>query len=304
MGNPYFKTTKGYNAEVVVATTSSYITGANFATFASSVPDGMMAVVKADDNTIAPGNANLPVGTKVFIAQKRDGAVHKTSIFEVGKENGKLSVYKAPVKQVVTATVDPAAKFLEIAIIETTVGNRAVDHAWNFEQPVTGTVADALTALAAKIGDKNRPENYAFDVVATATATATVLTVTAINGDRTFDLSIRQGFLSRSVTNFGDPGVGTPAQIREIEKEGHIYDGVTTNYIDGTINPSEMGEAKSFVDNSLTYDTLLLSPTLTEKSPLPFHEHKHFLNIFVAIPTSSGARTAILTILGYIDDEG
>lgn len=304
MGNPYFKTTKGYNAEVIVAKSGAYSTAANLGAFVDSATEGTVAVIVAATNAVAPANAALAVGTKVFIVQKRDGAIHKSSIFEVGKDNGKLTGYVAPVKQKVTLTPIAEAKHLEIAIIETTVGNRAVDHTWTFDEPVTGTLADALAKIAAKIGNKDTPENYAFGVVANGSVATNKLVIESIDGDRTFEVALRNGFSGKVTNSAGNAGIGTAEKVREIEKEGHIYDGVTTNYVAGMINPSEMGEASSFVVAGTTYETLLLNPTLTEKSPLPFHEHQHFLYIYLALPVGGANSTAIKTILGYVAPAG
>jgi hypothetical protein len=420
--NPYFKTTKGYNAEVIVAKQVAYTTDATYADFVANAVEGEIGVFNADSSASLLGSASLaapgaptanistiggnlnnvhyffkitglnaagettgsteldvnvtdagdtnsialtwpelagatsyrvywglvtatqdkyyavqdnsfdfvtaggtagtvPVantatgaaaqavtsGTKVFIAQKRDSLIHKTTPFKVESGIGQYTAYVAPVKEkwtIDTSGMTPVAgDVYEFAITELTAANPKY-HVWNFDTKFrTGdtiaTVVDRLVAQVNVVGGVN----YAFGQIATATNTGNDIVLEAAEFGRFFKVSLRQALVDATVTkttaaNFGS---GTADGIAALEAEGFIFDGVTTNYPgDGMANPEDYGKPTSFATAGVTYDTALFTVWAEEASPMPFHKHTHKKYILIALPASGTRPTvAFKTIFGF-----
>jgi hypothetical protein len=304
--NPYSKSTKGYNAEVIVAKQLAYTSQATVTLFADNAAEGEVGVYNAETNALITNAAGAPTGTVVYIMQKRDGAIHKTSPFKTSPGFATYTDYTPGALNtwVVTATGLAVAKgdVLEVAFIELTTAAQPY-HPTNFDVTVKAgeSLTQALARLAAKISDKNAPEWSAYGQLATATVNAGVLTVVAKDSDRYFKLIVRNALGDVTIAQTVAPatGSGSAAGIAAIEAEGAIFDGVTTNYpLVG--NPDEYGQATKFATAGVNYDVLMLKPWREEASPMPFHKHVHKSYIFVAVPTTGASPKATLkSIFGF-----
>lgn len=415
MGNPYFKTTKGYNAEVIVAKSVAYTTDADLATFLENAVEGEIGIFNAATNAAyaAAGTSSTPgtpvlnksatggalaaatyyvkiVGIKdssqsagsteasvtttgstssisiswpdddndsyrvyigtasdsqdkyfavadnsfeytgeagtagtvpvasavadkaaagdlVFIAQKRDGILHKSTTFKVESGVGTYTDYTAPVADVWTLDTSgvtiAAGTVYEIGIIELTRATQPM-HVWNFDYKAkTGdTITEVLTALNAKINDTDGLENYAFGRIATGSNSSGDLVLTAYDAARYFKPVARGGFADVTVTHTTKPklGSGTYEGVAQLEAEGLIFDGVTTNYPNQNVTPEEFGKPTEFATSGITYDIAIFKPWVREESPLPFHAHNHKKHILVALPSSGTTpKAAFKSIFGF-----
>jgi hypothetical protein len=302
--NPYFKSTKGYNAEVTVGNATDYTALATLALFADTAPEGAIGVYDAKTNALITTAA--AVGTELIIAQKRDGAVHATSPFKVSAGFATYTVATAGALNAWTvdfsAVVAEKGLVLELATTELTTGAQPYHTTnWDVTMRAGETVAAAMGRLAAKIANKASLENYAYLQLATASVNGNVLTVSSLNKDRYFKLLLRNGLEDAVAVQSVKPATGSGSYegIAALEGEGVIFDGVTTNYpLHGL--PSEYGEPTKFASRSLTYDVLMLTPWREQSSPMPFHKHTHKSYIVIAVPsTGVSAREELRTVFGF-----
>ncbi len=307
--NPYYSTTKGYNAEVIVANRIEYSVHATYAAFVAGAAEGEIGVYNAQTKALISGAGAVAAGTEVFIAQKRDGGVHKSTPFKVVSGVGAYTAYQAPVKQVWTIDSSGMAapvkgEVYEFAITELTkgAGKYAI---WNFEETAkTGdTLTTVLNRLVAKVNNAADGANYAFGQIATAANTGSDIVLTANDFGRYFRVSLRQKFaeVTAAITTQMVYGSGTYEGVAELEAEGQIFAGVTTNFPgDGMANPEDFGKATNFATAGFTYDIAMFSPWAEEKSPMPFHKHVHQKYIVLALPATGTSPTAeIKLIFGF-----
>jgi len=108
--NRFYKTTLGYDAEVLVTKAVEYSDDTDIKSFVANAVEGEVAVFNAATGAILTSAA--AVGTEVFIGLKRDGNLERTSSFVI--EAGMLTkiAYVAPVKQVTTITTTGAPAVL------------------------------------------------------------------------------------------------------------------------------------------------------------------------------------------------
>lgn len=307
MANPYYKTTKGYNAEVIVAKSLAYTADANLAAFLANAAEGAIGVFKASDNSLLDGTAAAAAGTEVYIAQKRDGAIHKTTTFKIESGVAKYTNYTAPVKD--KWTIDSSGltvakgDVFELAIIELSRLTQPY-HVWNFEYTAKSgdTITTVVNALAAKINDLKAGENYAYGQIAVATNTADDLILEAKEVGRFFKVALRQKLADAPITHTAKPsiGSGTYEGIKQLEYEGAIFAGFTTNYPNQNILPEEFGKPTAFAERGVTYDVVMLTVWAREESPLPMHKHDHKKYIVLAIPSGGTTpKTELKKIFGF-----
>lgn len=252
-----------------------------------------------------------PANTQIFIAQKRDGLLNQTVPFTVTPGSVTKTPYSAPVQDVWSLTGFPTAaqgQTYSIAIFDLTPANQPYP-AFDYDYTLNGTdtVATALASFAARINDPTNPVNFPYGLIATATVTGGNTLVLTIVPGRSIRIATRGDidyFTSTIVvthTTQGQLGVGTSDNVSEVEGEGIIFSGVTTNYPAPTnALPSEFGTAKLFTVAGLTYNSFLISFYADERSPLPLERHfqKRFIALFTP-STGTTPDTAITAILGF-----
>lgn len=252
-----------------------------------------------------------PAGSKIFIAQKRDGLLNQTVPFTVTAGSSTKTPYSAPVQDVWTLTGFPTAasgQTYSIAIFDTTPANQPYP-AFDYDYTLNGsdTIATALAAYAARINDVTNPVNFPYGLIVTASVTGgNTLVLTAVAG-RTIRIATRADIdyfssaISVTHTTQGKLGVGTSDNVSEVEGEGIIFSGVTTNYPSpSNALPSEFGTAKLFTVAGATYNSFLITFYADEQSPLPLE--RHFQKRFICLFTPSTGTTpdaAVTAILGF-----
>lgn len=96
----YSKNLTGQRGHMFVADADVYTTDATFALFIDNAPEGEMGVFLASGSLQTTALAS---GDQFFIAQKRDGLIHKTPILNWSDVySARFTAYIAPVKQVYT----------------------------------------------------------------------------------------------------------------------------------------------------------------------------------------------------------
>lgn len=267
--------------------------------------DGGAADTVPTTNTATSASADaIAAGTKVFIAQKRDSDVHKSAPFVVSSGIGTYTAYQAPVKDVWTVTPPAvtAGDIWELVFIETTPVNQPFP-TWNFDMTIKSgeTLANAIIRMAGYINDLTIGQNYMNGQAFVATYTGTTLILTAEDFGRHFRVILRQKLADGSVahTTPFKAGVGTYDNVANLEDEGIIFSGTTTNYpIHGI--PSEYGGPTRFADSSLGYNLFTFAPWMDEYSPLPVDRHFHKKITVVAVPsTGTSPNAALASIFGF-----
>lgn len=269
----------------------------------------------------------LTTGQKYFIALRRDtdgltnAKLIKTStVIEYDAKRTRKVPYVAPVKQVTTISI--AAGYtpvkgddLEIAIIETTPGNEPFP-VWDYNSVIgdTGvlTLAQALTKIVARI---NNPLDLVHkDDGAPATAvlndtgggTFTVVITSAFFGEH-FRVALRGPLATYGSVVYTTPfvaGSGYSDQVKRLEAQGWIFEGVVTNYpMHG--NPEDYGFPTGYTVDGLTYNFYHLDPLRVSKEPMPQNVHHHWAHIYLITPVEVGNSAAtspdkiVSAILGF-----
>lgn len=134
------------------------------------------------------------------------------------------------------------------------------------------------------------------DLVVEALAVGTTFTV-GVFGQAYIDWSV-------SLTTKPKWGQGTAAQVKEIEKEGWIFEGVTTNYPGATgALPEEFGRPDSLVASTGTYDTFQIEGFVEKagKGPINQEVDKQSIVLFADKTggAGAGAYDELATILGF-----
>lgn len=308
--NRFFRTTKGFNAEVVVAKAVAYTAQVDYKTFVASAADGEIGVFNETTGalftTIAPVTAN----SKFFIAQKRDGGILKTTttIFTAGV--AKKTAYTAPVKQVTTVTIAgtigtefKVGDEVSIKVIETTPGSEPFPTiTYDYTVKAADTPTTIATALRAQINSLTDPRNIDGQGFVVATGAVGAIILTAKFFGSAFRVATPGTAYTIATTVYTTPfklGSGFPDHVASLEVEGQIYDGVTTQYPGEGFAPGDFGAPTAYTDSSKTYDIYHFTPVRNEKSPTPVNQHHHYMNVLLAVPTAGGPATAVSTIFGF-----
>lgn len=305
----YFSTTKGFNAEVMVAKAVAYTTDADYKTFVANAVEGEIGVFDATTFALVVTGVPLVEGQKYFVAQRRDAEILRFTTTEYRKSQTKKTAYTAPVKQV--STIDftgyapVAGDEIAVQFIDTAPGNEPFPRLTYDVIVKTGeTLAQLITRLAARINNLQDPVNnddVAF-IVATTTATTLIATAKYFGSGFRVALPGRSYEIAASVTQTTDfkLGSGFYDHVRSLEREGNIFDGVTTFYPGDGFRSDEFGEPTRFADPTLTYDVYQFTPVRNEKSPTPVNQHHHYMNQLLVIPTAGGGPTVNITaIFGF-----
>lgn len=320
------RSTKGENAEVIVAKAIAYTTDANIADFQANAPEGEIGLFNADTNALLPGNAAIAEGTQYYTAIKRDGEVFRTTTTEYRKQRTRRIPYVAPVKQVTRINISAAliaaigtpkiGDTAEIVTIETTPGNEPYPQIpYMATVDGLGTTVDALlTKIVAAINNPlnllHKDDGLQYSATKAADGTGGFnIDITSYYFGQHFRIALR-GLLAGGTITYTTPfkqGIGFYESVAAIEEEGAIFAGVTTNYPMHGI-PSEYGTTTKFATAGITYNTYHLDPLRISKEPMPQSVHHHWAHIYLIIPVPVGGDAptqaasspdlAVKTILG------
>lgn len=317
------RSTKGENAEVIVAKAIAYTTDATPTLFQANAPEGEVGLYNADTGALL--TTALAEGTNYFAVIKRDGQSFRSTVTEYHKNRTRRIAYSAPVKQVTTlnfnaafiAAYTPAiGDDLSIGFIELTPGNEpypTVDYDATVD--AAGATVDALlTKIVARINNPldlvHADDGLQYSAVkASDGAGGFNITVTAFYFQQYFRVMLRGPLAGGTITyttNYAQ-GAGDSLNVSRNEDEGLIYAGVTTNY-PGQYLPEEFGKPTKFTVDGLTYNTYHIDPLRISKEPMPQGVHHHWAHIYLHIPVPVGADApalaasspdlAIKTVLG------
>lgn len=307
----FYKTTKGFNAEVLVAKAVAYTTDATYALFVANAVDGEIGVYNADTNALIGSNVPITAGTRYFIAQKKAGTIFKTTPAVFGVGTAKKTAYTAPVKQVATVTIAGVigtnynvGDEISIKVIETTPGHEpfpTVTYDYTVKAADTPTtIATALRAQINNASDIRHRDGQRF-VVASGAAGAIILTAEYFGSSfRVATPGKAYEVASVVYTTPYKQGSGYSEGVASMEVEGQIYDGITTQYPGGVFAPSDFPSTPTYTVDGETYDIYNLRPWKDEFSPTPVNRHHHLWNAIIAIPLSgTNPALAMSTIFGF-----
>ncbi len=297
---PRFKTTKGFNAQVVIAKALQYWgTGSNtYADFcAAGAADGTFCLFNADTNVSLDENTAVAATVPVFAAVIRDGKVRKTTVFSTGTHKVEKAAYSAAALHVVTV-VSPASGAptagKEYGILIKEITNHDMVNNANYRYSVvaaTGeTYATLMAKFAAKINDTTSIANQARNLIVDAAVVNTKdMTITAKGVGTLFTVSLYEEASithTSSVTTKGKIGQGTPLQVAQLEQEGWIFEGVTTNYPKHG-NPEEYGKPTSLVVSTGQYTVYTISGFVTKEGKGPINQEVDKNAIIIAADSNA-----------------
>ena len=307
----FFRTTKGFNAEVIVAKNVAYTTDATIALFVDNAVEGEIGVYNYDTGALIGANVPITTGTVFTILEKRDGGILRTTPATFGVNVIKKTAYTAPVKQIgtVTFTGTIGTNFvigdeISVQVIETTPGAEPFPRVtYDYVVKAGDTVTTIATALKNKINNLNALENQDGRAFVTATNAAGVLTITAMYFQSSFTIATPgKSYEIATVVPRATPykqGSGFYEQVASIETEGNIFDGITTQYPGDGFAPGDFGSPTRFSTEGLFYDTYNIQAVKNEKSPTPINQHHHYWDALLYVPNAGGPGVAISTIFGF-----
>ena len=304
--------TKVYNAQVVIAKAINYW-GDGTKTFAQfcegSIADGTFSVF-VNSTKVSQAVSALAADTEVFLAVRRGGKVHTSNPFSLATHKVTKTAYAAAqlgVKTVVTAGSVTVGKEYGILIKDLTTQNQASEV--TFRHSVVAKTGDTLTTIATKLRDKINStavkENMGKDIIVTAALADTDnITITAKAVGTVFSVGLfGLAYEDWSVTNTTAPkfGQGTPVQIADIEAEGWIFEGVTTNQ-PGSANPEDFGKPVSLVVSDGTYVQYLFEGFIEKAGKGPINREVDKASILLAADVqgldTANVSNELVTIFG------
>lgn len=238
---PYAKTLSGQSEKVFVVPNIAYTAQTTFAAFiaAAAVVEGELGVFL---DTGAVKTTALTAGQKFFVAQKRDGQIHKTPVISFDQTLVKQrTAYTAPVAKVVSigynttnTTSDMNFTFtgasltntltFGIAVRETTPGNQPFPVQEGYAAVTSTTVNqyDVLSSIVAQINfdydyTKVAPDPFVIAEIQQSTAT-TAITVAA-----TLDVANKRTTIIFNAAPTGAPAVGGYIAIGGTGQSGAVY---------------------------------------------------------------------------------
>lgn len=300
----FWRSLKGENAEVIVAKAIAYTTDATIADFQTNAPEGEVGIYNADTGALI--TAAMAEGTNYITVIKRDGATFSTTKTEYHKNRTLRIPYTAPVKQVVTinfsaafiAAYTPAVgDDLGIGMVELSPGNEPYP-TLDFDVTVDSlpaTLSALLDKIVARINNANDliqlgdGQQYVAAKADDGSGGFNV-TITSFYFEQYFRIMLR-GPLAGGTVTYTTPykqGVGYSDSVSQMEDEGLVFAGVTTNYPGGTFTPADFGTPTKFTVSGLTYNVYHLNPLRISKEPMPQSVHHHWAHIYLIIPVPVG----------------
>lgn len=300
--NRFTKGTKGYNGEVFVIPAVAASAVADIKAFSeATTPIGQLAVF--DANTHARIAVALTEGQEFYIAQRRTSA-NSTGAIEIKRSSpyiytkkGVFAVdYVAPVKEVKTVTLPgytpKQGDEITIKVIET-ADQSHVPPTFSFTYKVKA--ADTLQKIYEGLRDAvlKHPEAVGIgdDLFVTATAGAGGLVLTHKFDQASFRVATPGLAFDYAVVANTTPAVygsGFYDEVAQLEFEGEVFDGVTTQYPGDGLVPSDFGTTARFAAEGVNYAKIQLNSYKNEYSPTPVNQHHHLKHL-VLVPVQDGA---------------
>lgn len=169
--NNFYKMLVGSNPQVAISGAVAYTAQASLAAFEASAAQGELGVFDSDTGLLVSGAGAASLTENILFAVMRDGAIERTTSFQIGQCTLTRTVYSAPVKQVSTITVGKGG-FASLVLGDITytavnqgVGGNAIT--------VTNVVAGNNTALSVAVAGSAITVNLATNGGGAATSTAT-----------------------------------------------------------------------------------------------------------------------------------
>lgn len=238
---PYAKSLSGQSEKIFVVPNIAYTAQTTYAAFvaAAAVVEGELGVFL---DTGAVRTTALTAGLKFFVAQKRDGAIHKTPIIAFDQTASKVrTAYVAPVGKVISIgynTTNTASDIgfvftgasltntltFGIAVRETTPGNQPfpVQEGYATVTSTTANQYDILSAIVSQLNfdydyEKAAPDPFVIAEIQQSTAT-TAITVAA-----TLAVTNKSTQIVFNAAPTGAPVVGEYIAIGGTGQSGIVY---------------------------------------------------------------------------------
>lgn len=231
-----FKSTKGFNAQVVVAKALQYWGDGTktLATFtAGGIADGTFCFFNANTGVSLPSSA-VASTVNIVAGVIRDGKARVTTPFSTATHKVDKAVYAAGVlhqaQVAAPASGTPTVgKEYGILIKDITNSNLSENATYRYSVVATAshsTYALLAAALVAKINSTSSIENSTKDLLVTAAVVNTDdITLTAKKIGQLFTVGVfEEGAVAftTSITAKGKMGQGTVPQVKVLEEEGFI----------------------------------------------------------------------------------
>lgn len=305
--------TKGFNAQVLIAKALQYWGDGikTLTAFAEGTDaDGTISLFNADSGVSLVGNAAVGASIPVVAVVRRGGKIYKSTPFSLGTHRVTKTPYAAAALgkfTVNTAGAVVVGKEYGVLIKDISNMNAASETSYRYSViAVTGdTLTTLATKLAAKVNDAKSIANSPKDLIVNATVVGDDLVLEAKAVGITFTVGVfEQAYIDWTVSATTKPkwGQGTVDQVTEIEKEGWIFEGVTTNQ-PMEANPEDYGRPVSLVEATGTYDTFQIEGFVEKagKGPINQEVDKQSIILFANKTggAGAGAYDELATILGF-----
>lgn len=316
--NRFTKGTKGYNGEVFVVPAVAAASAADIEAFAAlTTPLGQLGVFDAETNELV--TTALEEGQEFYVAQLRTNQnstggveVKRSSPYIYHKKGIFALDYVAPVKEVKTVTLPgytPAAgDEISIKVIET-ADQSHVPPTFTFTYKVKA--ADTLQKIYEGLRDAvlNHPEaaGTGDDLFVTATASAAGLVLTHKFNQASFRVATPGLSFDYAVVANTTPAVygsGFYDEIAQLEYEGEVFDGVTTQYPGDGLVPTDFGTTQRFAAEGVQYGKIQVNTYKHEYSPTPVNRHHHLKHLVLAVVQGGAAQTQLETVFGLAEPAG
>lgn len=302
----FYKGTKGFNAEVIVANAAAYTTDADYKTFVANAVDGEIGIFDHNTGLLIGANVALVEGTKFFIAQKRNGGISKFTSSVFSKNTTTKRAYTAQVKQVSTIALagytPVVGDTVAIKVIETTPGYEQFPVVvYNYIVKTGDTPTIIATNLRAIINKADSLENNDDKKFVTASGSAANVVLTADFFGSSFRVAFPGKLYGSATATLTTPykrGSGFYDEVANAEFEGQVYEGVTTQYPGDGFAAADFGSLPKYAVEGGNYDIYNFTPVKNEASPTSIAQHHHYWNGLLFVP-AAGPIVAISTILGF-----
>lgn len=304
----FTRSTKGYNAEVYVLPKDAETpSGADYEAFQSgSAVNGTVGVFLVEDNSLVTGA--LSNGDKFYVAQKRDSGIKRSVDYVFNDTGGTRKVeYTAPVKEAYTISftgyTPEAGDILAVKVIDFDSESQ-FNPTFTYEHFVkaSDTLATIYSSLADAINGQPTTYGTGDDHFVKATASATELVIEHLFEGAPLRIALPGKSFEVGTATKTTPlvvGSGFPAEVFQLELEGTIFEGVTTQYPGGVFSPLDFGTPGTFTEEDGKYDVYNVSYFDEEYSPTPINKHHHKKYLVLCAEISGDGKTYLDTVFGF-----
>lgn len=304
----FYKSTKGYNAEVFVVPEEGVDPSAiaDYKAFSeNALADGTIGIFTPDGTLV---NSGLAEGDLFFIAQRRATSTKRSTEYTYsakGDSTVKTEFVEGvrPVKKVVFTGYTPeAGDVLAVKVID--ISPNSFDKpTFTYEYAVKA--GDSLTNIYQGLADAFNSVPYGYGHADDPFIVASVdggLVLEHKYDDADFSVALPGLSFDYGTVTVEDQfvvGIGSPREVNQLEFEGHVFEGVTTQYPGGNFVPDDFGTPGNFTKEDGEYCKYQIAHYAEEYSPTPVNKHHHLKRVVLAVEEGSPSETYLDSVFNF-----